>query len=110
MSVDESDKGGALIPCRSGVIREDDEVLRAASATLDPAFLPSVRTDKKGELTGSGLCPPDMLATLEASMHRVIRDTAAAMYDGIAHRCPSSDSCRYCRVKGSCSLAVRSDF
>ena len=110
MSVDESDKGGMLTPCRSGVILEDDEILRAASATLDPAFLPSVYTDKKGELKGSGLCPPDLLATLEASMHSVIRDTAAAMYDGIAHRCPSSDSCRYCRVKGSCSIAVRSDF
>lgn len=110
MSVDESDKGGALTPCRSGVILQDDEVLRAASATLDPAFLPSVYTDKKGDLKGSGLCPPDLLATLEASMHSVIRDTATAMYNGIAHRRPSSDSCRYCRVKDSCSLAVRSDF
>ncbi len=107
MSPDESDRDGAILPCRTGVILGDEEIIRAASQSADPAYLPSLKRNKDQTLGGSGLTTPEQMQALEGALTAIIRKTAAAMYDGVAGRSPSSDACQYCRMQGSCSVACR---
>jgi ATP-dependent helicase/nuclease subunit B len=106
ISPKESTREGALLPCRSGVVLGDPEILRAVENHPDPetTFLPSASRNKKGEITGKGLYSAEQMADLEGILRSAILDTAATMYDGCAYRTPSEEACRYCRVRGSCGV------
>jgi hypothetical protein len=106
VSPKESTKEGALLPCRSGVVLDDPEILRAVENHPDPetTFLPSVSRNKKGDLTGKGLYSAAQMADLESILRSSILDTATSMYDGCAHRTPSEDACKYCRVRDCCGV------
>jgi ATP-dependent helicase/nuclease subunit B len=107
MSPDESDRGGQLLPCRTGIVLEDPEILVAANSDDTQTFLPSVRRGKDGGFTGKGLCTPAYMAELETILHDAIRNTAAAMYSGCANRTPSDDACKFCRMKASCGVSIQ---
>ena len=104
MSPDESDRGGAILPCRTGVVLGDTEILAAANGDDSQTYLPSVKRNRSGEFTGKGLLSGQQLAELEDLLKSAIRDTASQMYQGKASRTPSGDGCKYCRVKGSCGV------
>ncbi len=104
ISPDESDRGGTILPCRTGVVLGDPEILEAANSDEVVSYLPSVKRNKSGEFTGKGLCSREQLSELENLLQSAIRDTAAAMYSGRASRTPSDNACRYCRMKGSCGV------
>lgn len=104
ISPDESARDGTILPCRTGVVLGEPEILEAANSDPEAVYLPSVRRGKAGELTGKGLCSPEQMADLEDILKTAIRDTAATMYSGQAGRTPSAEACRYCRMKGSCAL------
>ncbi len=104
LSPDESDRGGAILPCRTGVVLGEPELLTAANSDETQIFLPSVKRNKAGEFTGKGLLSRDQLAELEALLKSTIKDTAAEMYAGCASRTPSDAACQYCRMKGSCGV------
>ena len=106
MSPDESDRMGALLPCRTGIVLEDPEIINAANPDDTQTYLPSVRRGKDGGFTGKGLCNAAFMAELETILHTAIRDTAAAMYSGCADRTPSDDACKYCRIKASCGVSI----
>ena len=107
MSPDESDRMGTLLPCRTGIVLESDEILAAANADDTKTYLPSVRRGKDGGFTGKGLCSADYMAELETLLQAAIRDTAAAMYSGCADRTPSGDACKFCRMKDSCGVSIQ---
>ena len=102
VSPDESDRNGQILPCRTGVILGESEILEAANHDDTLTFLPSVKRNKDGAFTGKGLYSADQLAELETMLRTVIQDTAAVMYSGCAKRTPSEDACRYCRMKEAC--------
>ena len=104
LSPDESDRGGAILPCRTGVVLGDPEILDAANGDDTQTYLPSVKRNKSGEFTGKGLCSREQMADLENLLKTTIRDTAALMYSGRAARTPSDNACKYCRMKGSCGV------
>ena len=106
VSPKESTREGALLPCRSGVVLGNPEILRAVENHPDSetTFLPSASRNKKGEITGKGLYSAEQMADLEGILRSAILDTAATMYDGCAYRTPSEEACRYCRVRGSCGV------
>lgn len=104
ISPDETDRNGALLPCRTGVILGEPEVLTAANSDEVISYLPSVSRNKNGDFTGKGLYSRNQLLELEDMLKSVIHDTAAAMYSGCASRTPSKDACKYCRMKGSCGV------
>ncbi len=106
MSPDESDRGGALLPCRTGVVLGEPEILEAVNGDADTVYLPSVRRNKNGELTGKGLYSREQISELETLLHTAIRETASAMYGGGAERTPSDTACKYCPMKGSCGVCV----
>lgn len=104
VSPDESDRRGALLPCRTGVVLGDPEILEAANSDENTVYLPSVKRNKSGEFTGKGLYTGEAIRELEELLTRTIRETASAMYGGGAERTPSENACRYCRMKGSCAV------
>ena len=104
LSPDESDRGGVILPCRTGVILGEPEVISAANGDDTQTYLPSVKRNKSGELTGKGLLSGEQIADLEELLKNTIRDTAVRMYEGCASRTPSDQACQYCRMKGSCGV------
>ncbi len=105
LSPDESSRNGDILPCRTGVVLGDPEILEAANGDAEAVYLPSVKRDKNRNLTGKGLCSPSQMADLETILTTVIRETATTMYSGCAARTPSDKACQYCSVKGSCAVA-----
>lgn len=106
MSPDESDRMGALLPCRTGIVLEEPEIIAAANSDGTQTYLPSVRRGKDGGFTGRGLCSSDYIAELETVLHTAIRETATAMYSGCAKRTPSDDACKFCRMKNACGVSI----
>jgi hypothetical protein len=106
MSPDESDRAGALLPCRTGIVLGEPEILEAANSDDTAVYLPSVKRNKDGDFTGKGLCSSQYMADLEAILRKAIRDTAAAMYEGGAGRTPSDNACKYCRMRGACGVCL----
>lgn len=104
MSPDETDKSGIIRALRTGVTVSDDEVIAAVSRDPNAAYVPSAKRDKSGNLSGRGLISSDEMAELQDVLVTTIKDAAATMYSGCAHRTPSSDACRFCRVKESCGV------
>ena len=104
LSPDESDRGGAILPCRTGLILGEPEILAAANGDDTQTYLPSVKRNKNQEFTGKGLYSGDQIADLEALLKTTILDTAAQMYQGRAARTPSDNACKYCRMKGACGV------
>jgi ATP-dependent helicase/nuclease subunit B len=107
MSPDESDRMGTLLPCRTGIVLGDPEIIAAANPDDTQTYLPSVRRGKDGGFTGKGLCTAAFMAELETILHDAIRDTAAAMYSGCAKRTPSDNACKFCRMKDSCGVSYQ---
>ena len=102
ISPEENTKVGGVDVRRSGIILDNKDVLAASSHELDTRFLPGVKPNKDGKLTGKALCSPERIQELEELLYSSVRDTVKEMYDGNADRRPSKDSCRYCRIKESC--------
>jgi ATP-dependent helicase/nuclease subunit B len=106
LSPDESDRGGDILPCRTGVVLGEPEILAAANGDESETYLPSVKRGKSGEFVGKGLLTRGEMADLEDLLKTTIRDTAARMYRGHADRTPSAEACQYCPMKGSCGVCV----
>ncbi len=104
ISPDESDRMGALLPCRTGIVLGEAEILEAANSDNAVTYLPSVKRTKDGGFTGKGICSSQYIADLEVILRKTIRDTASAMYGGGAQRTPSENACRFCRMKASCGV------
>jgi ATP-dependent helicase/nuclease subunit B len=104
LSPDESDRGGAILPCRTGVVLGEPEILEAANSDESQVYLPSVKRAKNGEFTGKGLYSREKLADLDELLQNTIRETASLMYSGRAARTPSDSACQYCIMKDSCGV------
>lgn len=100
-----SEKGSTVL-CRSGILLGERLVLEAMSDTLDPKFLLGAKQGKDGAITGSSLASKEDFDNLNDEINKIIVDVANEIYSGVASKTPSEDACRYCKVKGSCTLAV----
>jgi ATP-dependent helicase/nuclease subunit B len=110
LSPTESAADGSMSPVRSGMILNEENVLRAASATLDTEFLPGVKRDSKtGDLKGAALCSTEHMTLLDQEIQSAIREVAHAIYQGTATRTPGQEACRFCAVRTSCPLAECTD-
>ncbi len=106
ISPDESDRGGAITAARTGMILSEPEVLEAANHEPDLRYLPSVRYGRDGSPSCKGLRSAGEIAELQELLTTTIRDTAAVMYSGCAHRTPSEAACRYCTVRHACAARI----
>ncbi|MBE6652366.1 MAG: hypothetical protein E7610_02985 [Ruminococcaceae bacterium] len=104
VSPDENSRDGTILPCRTGIVLGDPEVLNAANQDDTQVYLPSVKRNKNGEFSGKGLHSREQMEELEKLLKSTICETAAEMYNGRASRTPSENACQYCRMKGSCGV------
>ncbi len=104
LSPDESGRDGEIRPLRTGVVRDEPEVLAAANRDSEAMYLPSVKRGRNQSLSGKGLCSPAQIEALEDTLRYLIRSTAAKMYAGCADRTPSDVACRYCIMQEACGV------
>lgn len=103
----EDTKVGSITTMRTGMIRAEQEVLAAASQTINTEFLPvGIQKSPDGKLTGKALYDKDGIENLERLLHQIVLEQAAAIYSGNACRTPSSDGCVYCDLRSSCPVAA----
>lgn len=106
MFLSAKESSGTVKPFRSGFIANDDEILKAASSTLDSEIL-GVKIDKdSGEAIGNAVSFEEMDG-LKKTLIDTISDVAKNMYLGKAERCPSEDACKYCKVRNTCPVAAK---
>ncbi len=109
LSPDEDSDTGEVSAVRTGLLLEDEAVLRAVSHELNEAFLPlGVKFSKDGSLSGKALCSESRMEALETLLYDTIRGHAGTMYSGIAYRTPSKDGCKFCKMREGCPLAIES--
>ena len=92
---------------RSGLLLDDEAILRDMNDALNPDFLAGVRPDKKGEgLTGKALTSADQFDTLFSDIRKTVLDIAGEMRNGCADASPliygDLDPCAYCTARTVC--------
>lgn len=106
MFLSTKESSGKITPLRSGFILNDEEILHAASATLDSNIL-GVKKDKNtGDFVGNCL-NEDGIASMKKILVDTVTDVARNLYSGKAERCPSQDACKYCKIRQTCPVAAK---
>ena len=108
MFLSTKEDSGKISTFRSGFMLSDEEILRAASENLDPQVILGIKKDKKtGEITGRGGITASEIADMKETLINTVSDVAKSLYFGKAERCPSSDACKYCKVRSTCPVAAK---
>ena len=104
---------------RSGLLTDDEDILKAMNDSLSPDFLAGVKQDKKGALTGKALTSAEKFAELRSEIEQTIISIATEMKSGKADAKPltykGSSPCDWCEMKPVCkrientACAVRKD-
>ena len=103
------EKEGRVSARRSGFLLNDEELLLAASPTLDPQMIAGIKKTKTdGKISGKAAFEQESFNEIEAIMKKTISDTARSMYSGKAPRTPSKESCKFCKMKSTCPVADKS--
>ena len=91
---------------RSGLLLNEEEILRAMNSDLSPKFLAGIKKNKDGLLTGSALTDRQVFGEIYEQISSVIEKIAGEMRSGVAHANPLSykdqDPCAYCDMKPIC--------
>ncbi len=103
LSAEES--GGEISPVRSGFMLNDDELLRAASADMDPKILAGISFNKDGLTKSRAALSEDGINEVNSTLQKTIGETAKNMYSGRAPRTPSKEACAFCTLRSSCPVA-----
>ncbi len=100
-----SEKDGKITPARSGFILNNENLLRASSARLDPDILAGITLTKENTFKGSPLVSTDEMSELENTLRHTVSSVARDIYAGKAPRRPSEDNCKFCKIRSGCSSA-----
>ena len=106
MFLSTKESSGKISPLRSGFILSDEEILTAASSSLDPKILGVKKDKESGEYVG-GCLSMDGIDAMKQTLISTVSDVAKNLYSGKALRCPSNDACKYCKVRATCPVAVK---
>ena len=91
---------------RSGLLSDDEELLRAMSHSLSSDFLAGIKCDKDGNLKGSALTKECDFDRIFEDMSRTILNISREMQSGKADAEPlkygDNDPCRYCNARPLC--------
>ena len=92
---------------RSGLLLDDEEILRDMNDALSPDFLAGIHADKKSEaLVGKALTSADQFDTLFSDIRKTVLDIAKEMKNGCADASPliygDLDPCAYCTARTVC--------
>ena len=92
---------------RSGLILNDEEILRAMNHNLSPKFLAGIKKNEKdGQLTGNALTSSETFQSLWEQIQSVVEKITADLRGGIADATPiqhkATSPCSYCKMKPIC--------
>ena len=105
LSCDESN--GIIKPSRSGFMLKNDEILHAASNDYNKDILCGI-TKKDDDFKGDALVNDDEMKELEAILKQTVAQVARKIYSGKAPRRPTKDGCKYCKIRQTCPVALKS--
>ncbi len=97
---------------RSGLLINDEEILKAMNSDLSPKFLAGIKKKKTtGELSGRSLATLEKFEELQATIETTISDIAHEMISGNADANPTADKknspCVYCAMKPVCRRELK---
>jgi ATP-dependent helicase/nuclease subunit B len=104
-----TESSGEVSTKRSGFILKDEELLRAASSSMDKQILAGI-TVKDGVISGGAAVSEEGIAEMDRILRSSIRDCAKSIFDGDAKRTPSKTACKFCFLRDSCPVAVISKY
>ncbi len=105
MFLSAEETGGKVSPVRSGFMLCEQELLTAASSSMDPKMLAGIKIGKNGEIKSSAALDRDSILNINTTLKNTIANTAKNMYLGKAPRTPSKDACGFCPMKATCPFA-----
>ncbi len=93
---------------RSGLLLDDEKILRAMNDTLSSDFLGGIRKKADGTLSGKALATAELFRKLESDIEKTICDICEEMRSGAADASPldynKNDPCEYCAMKPICRI------
>lgn len=91
---------------RSGLLLNEEEILRAMHSELSPKFLAGIKQNKDGILVGSALTDREVFGEIYDQIYTVIETIVGELRGGTADANPISyqdqDPCAYCEMKPIC--------
>lgn len=107
------ESAGDISIARSGMIYNGEDFLLASNKNLDYSYISTAAANaaQKDKLES---CPElyseQKISEMKDILTQTIEHTGNQIFSGVATRTPSAESCKYCPVRQSCPVAVKSKF
>lgn len=107
------ESSGDISIARSGMIYNGEEFLLASNKNLDYSYI-STAAQNAAQKNKLDSCPElyseEKIAEMKDILTQTVEQTGNQIFSGVSTRTPSAESCKYCPVKNSCPVAVKSKF
>ena len=104
------ENSGNIEICRSGMILNEDNFLFASNDEMNYKFISNSAANTKKDKPCPELLDADKIESIKQILTDRVISTGSDIYSGISTRCPSADACKYCPIKTSCPVAVKTKF
>lgn len=107
------ESAGDISIARSGMIYNSMDFLLASNKNLDYNYISTAaaEAEQKKKLDK---CPElyseEKISEIKDILTQTVENTATQIFSGVATRTPSAQSCKYCPVRQSCPVAVKSKY
>lgn len=107
------ESAGDISIARSGMIYNGEDFLLASNKNLNYDYISTAAANaaKKDKLD---FCPElyseEKISEMKDILTTTVENTANQIFSGVATRTPSAESCKYCPVRQSCPVAVKSKY
>lgn len=95
---------------RSGLLTDNEEILRAINHDLDSKIVSKIKANDDGALVGKSIISNDGFEEIYGMLSETIARVAESMRDGVANAVPlrkgEKAPCRYCKMKSICRASV----
>ena len=102
-----NDSSGLITPERSGFFLNNEDLLRAASGSMNKSILAGISKDKKTGMLKGNAVSKEAIDNIESVMRETIAKTGRSIFEGRAPRTPSKDACQYCFLRSACPVACK---
>ncbi len=91
---------------RSGLLLNDESVLRAMNHNLSSKFLAGIKQNKDGTIVGKALFSKnefdDLYSQIETTVEKITTELLNGYADAVPTDCPDQNPCSYCHMKPIC--------